>query len=1090
MEKNTKTSFQSSLLLFVILVVLTATTILVETYFNFSVSGHLIIKAGYLGLIYLLNSSLGGKLSQQLFSMGLMSVLVFFFFLSVAIATGVETYYDTNTAQKVIYKSQWFEWIIFILFINLIANITRYSLLKKDKIGSFIFHVSFLIIVIGAFVTRNFGFEGFVSIPEGQEKSHILSRDTYLQTKIDDGNQQYVYDMPLLISEHTSNYFQNKVDFPNVTEPISIEFKDFLPGYFTQDTINYVEKNGNTFLHIVTVGQNGRKNNYLKDGTILLDGGLKISYNNSTESDAIKLIKLDSGLYVMSPYDLTFLQMSDQSEGVIKRDSLQPFLPMRLYMLGGIQFVFKQTFENAQLRTIETTYSPLGKDNLVVTVKQGNETKDVYLPGGSGIYSDVQEFEFGGLNYRMSFGSKIIELPFSILLRDFQLEKYPGTERPSSYASEVTVIEGDKKLNHRIYMNNVLDYGGYRFFQSSYSITPQQESTVLSVNHDWWGTQITYLGYTLMAFGFFISIFLKKSRFMFLSKKSHETRLKREKMLALLFIFGLTTSFTSLAQTETDNYIPVNKIHAEKFGHLVIQSQSGRFAPIHTTAKNLLRKVSRQDSYNGLTPMQVFVGLHSDFQYWFTQPLIYVSGDSTNVVLGTEGQKRVSMKDFYDEKGAYKLDHNMSVALSKSPAKRSVFEKNFVKTDERFNIIMGVSMGYYLKIFPIQDKWYAPADVIGNLTGEDSMFVNGMMSMYIFSLRDAKESGNWSEADKMVSLIDTYQQKQGAEFGIPSKEKIEWEITYNKLDIFKHLSNLYLVVGLFLLIVQFRQIFKPKKSVKWAMIIGIAIFAVLFVIHGLGLGLRWYLSGHAPWSNGYEAIIFIAFIVGLVGLLFSKHNKIVVGATGIFAWLLLFVAHLSNMDPQMSNLEPVLKSYWLKVHVAIITGSYAFLGLPALLGIINMSIDIVKTKANYKHLNLVAKELRYVSEMVMTIGLFMLTIGTFLGGVWANESWGRYWGWDAKETWALASVLVYTIILHFRFVPGLKSDFTFNFWSLWGYSTIIMTFYGVNYYLAGLHSYATGDPVPIPYWVPLTVTIFGVLSLVAWLRKKQFNSKK
>ena len=269
--------------------------------------------------------------------------------------------------------------------------------------------------------------------------------------------------------------------------------------------------------------------------------------------------------------------------------------------------------------------------------------------------------------------------------------------------------------------------------------------------------------------------------------------------------------------------------------------------------------------------------------------------------------------------------------------------------------------------------------------------------------------------------------------------------------------------------------------------IGVFLFAGLWLAHGCGLGLRWYLSGHAPWSNGYEAIVFIGFVTALAGLLFSKQSKIVVGATGILAWLMLFVAHMNNMDPQISPLVPVLKSYWLMIHVAIITGSYGFLGLSSILGIINLFIDVFKNKVTKKRLNLTAKELRYIGEMSMTIGLFMLTIGTFLGGVWANESWGRYWGWDAKETWALASVLVYTIILHFRFIPGLKSDYTFNLWSLWGFSSIIMTFYGVNYYLAGLHSYATGEPVPIPYWVPMTVLLFSILSALAWWNKRRLE---
>ncbi|MBK6524791.1 MAG: cytochrome c biogenesis protein CcsA [Crocinitomicaceae bacterium] len=276
--------------------------------------------------------------------------------------------------------------------------------------------------------------------------------------------------------------------------------------------------------------------------------------------------------------------------------------------------------------------------------------------------------------------------------------------------------------------------------------------------------------------------------------------------------------------------------------------------------------------------------------------------------------------------------------------------------------------------------------------------------------------------------------------------------------------------------------FSKSFNAKWILRIGFWIFLVCFLAHGAGLGLRWYLSGHAPWSNGYEAVVFIAFITVLAGLLFYKQNKIILGATGILAWLMLFVAHMNELDPEITNLVPVLQSYWLMIHVAIITGSYGFLGLAAILALVNLVMFVFIKDSNKSKINDTSRQLTYVIEMTMIIGLFMLTIGTFLGGVWANESWGRYWGWDAKETWALASVLVYAIILHFRFIPGLKSHFAMTTAALWGYGSIIMTFFGVNFYLSGLHSYAQGDPIPIPTWVPISVILLFALNILAYLR--------
>ncbi|MFD1550609.1 cytochrome c biogenesis protein CcsA [Putridiphycobacter roseus] len=1041
------------------------------------------------------------------FSMKFMSLLVLTFFLAIAIATGVETYYDTTTAKYFIYNAKWFEWMFFFLFINLVYNIYRYKMFRIEKIGSLIFHVSFLIIVVGAFVTRNVSFEGIMNIKEGKASNTLLTTNTYFQVHVDDQINQYEPSFEILFSDKLNQAkadFNQKLSgvglgglmedhvslnmdfhFPDASRPISIRYHDFLPKYYEVDTLESVE-NGDDFLHIVTVGQGGRKNNYLGDGYDIQEKGIIVT-TDTTLLGAIRIFKTDSLDYVFSPFDLNYLQMRDQSSGVIPRDTLVPFYPMRLYELNGVQFVYKQKLKNQKMVKKGELNHPEGHHTIQLEVKEGGTSKIVNISGETGNYPEFNEFSMNGLNYRICLGAKYLTVPFFIHLKDFQLEKYPGTENPSSYASEVTLIDTikNKKFDHRIFMNHVLDYEGYRFFQSSYD--PDESGTILSVNHDWWGTMITYIGYVLMGLGMFLAVFTKGSRFRFLMNKAKDVRQKREKLLkVLILVFGLIP-FTSHA---VETYTPIDQTQADKFGKLIIQDFGGRFMPVNTMADMILRKVYRGVKYDGMNANQVFVGLHVNFAHWFNAPFIYVSGDSTKKILGIEG-KYASMQDFYVDNSAYKLTEFVKNAQTKSPSKRNVFDKNFIKTDERFNIIRGVVMGYYLRIFPMKNDptntWYAPADNLTKLTGEDSTFVSGIMNMYIYEANAAQETGDWSATDKVLNLIDTYQRGAGNPDLLPSKSKIDWEIFYTKSNVFERLNNLYLSLGLILLVAQFVNLFRPKIKVGIFNKVATILFILLALAHAFTLGLRWYLSGHAPWSNGYEAIVFISFITVVAGLLFSKNSKIVLGATGILAWLMLFVAHLNNMDPQISNLVPVLKSYWLMIHVAIITGSYGFLGLSAILGIINLNMDIFKTKKSLKRMNLTSKELRYISEMVMTVGLFMLTIGTFLGGVWANESWGRYWGWDAKETWALASVLVYTIILHFRFIPGLKSDFVFNVASMVGYSSIIMTFYGVNFYLSGLHSYATGDPVPIPSWVPITAIGFVLISVLAYFRKKRFS---
>lgn len=274
---------------------------------------------------------------------------------------------------------------------------------------------------------------------------------------------------------------------------------------------------------------------------------------------------------------------------------------------------------------------------------------------------------------------------------------------------------------------------------------------------------------------------------------------------------------------------------------------------------------------------------------------------------------------------------------------------------------------------------------------------------------------------------------------------------------------------------------------KWAGVVFTIGGALAFLYHGYGVYLRWAISGHAPWSDGYEALVFIALVAALVGLILSRLHPVILAGALVLAYLMLFVSDMNLMDPEITPLQPVLKSYWLMIHVAIITGSYAPLGIGCMLGIINLILYIVRTRKNGENITRTINEITWISEMAITIGVAMLTIGTFLGGVWANESWGRYWGWDPKETWALVAILAYAIVLHFRFIPKLRSKFVFNTASMWAFTTILFTFFGVNFYLVGLHSYAQGEGLgkfPTSIWV--AAVIFLVFNVLAWFRNKQY----
>jgi cytochrome c-type biogenesis protein CcsB len=295
------------------------------------------------------------------------------------------------------------------------------------------------------------------------------------------------------------------------------------------------------------------------------------------------------------------------------------------------------------------------------------------------------------------------------------------------------------------------------------------------------------------------------------------------------------------------------------------------------------------------------------------------------------------------------------------------------------------------------------------------------------------------------------------------------------------------MLGVLLLILLFVEMFRTSKALRWVIKGFVVLIVIGFVFQTLGLAMRWYISGHAPWSDGYESLIYIGWVTLLAGLIFSGGSKMTIAATTVLTSIILMVAHLSWMDPEVTNLVPVLKSYWLTIHVSIITASYGFLALSMLLGFLNLLLMIFRRKSNTRLFAIRINELTAINERAVMVGLYMLTIGTFLGGVWANESWGRYWGWDPKETWALVSVLVYAFVSHMKYMPGMKSRFSYNFATLISYFSILMTYFGVNYYLSGLHSYAKGDPVPVPTFVYYTVAVIFILSLWAYIREKQLE---
>ena len=320
-----------------------------------------------------------------------------------------------------------------------------------------------------------------------------------------------------------------------------------------------------------------------------------------------------------------------------------------------------------------------------------------------------------------------------------------------------------------------------------------------------------------------------------------------------------------------------------------------------------------------------------------------------------------------------------------------------------------------------------------------------------------------------------------------SNNKVEAEITYNKYDIFKKLFSWYMYASTLLFLLIIVQIFKYKSNILKIFIKAfIAIIIILFVLHTGGLALRWYLSGHAPWSDAYESMIYVAWATMLFGLLFGRKSNLTIAATAFVVSMILMIAHWNWMDPAIANLQPVLQGYWLMIHVSVIVGSYGPFAIGMILGLVSLFLMIITNEKNKERIKLNIKELTIINELSLTVGLVMLTIGNFLGGMWANESWGRYWGWDPKETWALISIMIYAFVIHMRLVPGLRSKWLFSLMSVLAFGSILMTYFGVNFYLSGLHSYANGDQIISFQFIAIAIGIIGIIAVFAFRKYKRF----
>jgi cytochrome c-type biogenesis protein CcsB len=531
---------------------------------------------------------------------------------------------------------------------------------------------------------------------------------------------------------------------------------------------------------------------------------------------------------------------------------------------------------------------------------------------------------------------------------------------------------------------------------------------------------------------------------------------------------------------------------AAQFGRLIIQDAGGRMKPINTFASELLRKVSHSDNFKGMNSDQVFLSMKQFPFAWIEVPIVYVKkgNDSIRKILGVEaGMPLIPFKKFFDEKGNYKLAPYLEEAY-KTPNPNQ-FEKDFVETDKKINLMNSALFGSILKIYPMpndkNNKWVSNLE-ISHDTGTVLDTIKGAFPYYLESLSLATKSKDYTMANTMLNGIATYQKKFGKAV-MPSEKKVDYEILYNKYNVFQKLPYWYITIAAFMFLFTIIQIFKDRKWLRVTINVCHVLIGLLFALHTLGLIGRWYISGHAPWSNAYEAIIYVAWATMFFGLAFDRKSKLTVASSAFVTAMILTAAYANWIDPEIANLQPVLNSYWLMIHVAVIVASYGPFALGAILGFVSLLLILFTTKENKAKMELNIKEITYINEMALTVGLVMLTIGNFLGGQWANESWGRYWGWDPKETWALISIMVYAFVIHARFVPALRNNWLFNLMAMYAFVSILFTYYGVNFHLVGLHSYASGEAKSLS-WIWMTLGGMSLMGALAYPSYRKHYRKK
>lgn len=643
-------------------------------------------------------------------------------------------------------------------------------------------------------------------------------------------------------------------------------------------------------------------------------------------------------------------------------------------------------------------------------------------------------------------GMKEEKLPFSLCLQKFEAKMHDGTNAVADYSSKFTVIDGDDKSEGEVSMNNIYSHRSYRLYQSSYD--EDGKGSVLAINADPYGIPVTYTGYALLFISLVWMLFDPKGGY----RKLLKSPLLKKGALITALILSMGNIQTLHAESATGNLqnAVLPKETAEKFGELHIL-YNDRICPVQTFALDFCKKIYGARSYQGLTAEQVLSGWVFYGNTWANEPFIKIKSGEMKTAMNLPDY--ASLNTFFNrEMGGYTIGQYVQEYYN---GQQDKFHQQAADIDGKIQIIMELREGISLKVLPYTftknvkatkdhpfikagtTTWFSPVDKLPQaVEHQHALYIRNVFSL----LNGDVKAGNTSRVNEFFVKMKKYQEVSSGN-SLPTATQYKAERINNAFPFATILFMANLTLGFIALFYTIYRMTK-KKEIKVLNIALPVLLGVSFLALTFGLALRWIISGNIPMSNGYESMLTVAWFVMLISILMQLRIRIVMVFGFLISGFFLLVSHINQMDPAIGQMMPVLNSPLLSIHVSIIMMSYALLSLTFICGIMGICMR--------SH----GEELQALSRVFLYPALTCMGFGIFIGAIWANVSWGNYWSWDSKETWALITFMIYAVVVHTQSLPVFRKPLVYHIYITLAFLSIAMTYFGVNYFLTGMHSYA------------------------------------